>query len=120
MALCVAGAGLVVQLAVQSFTLGWMHTIEKVPWEESWRVEPTQLVITEARIKGSGAGMEPPPDARLDHGWYVWAPSNNTRKEIVLRLSGIGTWTFCADGKCRPIQDVLGREADPISLTPCS
>jgi hypothetical protein len=121
MALCITGGALAAHLAINAFTLSWMHTIEKVPWEEQWRVEPTQLLLTQARIKGSGAGMEPPPDAKLDHGWYVWQPANGARDQIVLRLSGIGTWTFCAENiPCAPLQSVLGGDADPITLKPCA
>lgn len=120
MALCLIGAGETVRLAVTVFSLSWMHTVEKVPWEESWRVEPTQLVLTEARVKGSGAGMEPPPNARHEDGWYVWAPENPTRTEIVLRMIDFAPWTFCAqDTPCRPLTAVFGRAADPITLKPC-
>jgi len=120
--LCLAGAGLVVHLAVNAFTLGWTHTIEKIPWEEDWRVEPDALVLTQSRIRGSGAGMEPPPDAKLVGGWYTWAPENPRRTEIVLRRApGIADWRFCPGGKdCRPIGTVLGRDADPVTLQPCS
>ena len=52
---------------VTQFTLAWTHSIEKVRWEEDYRVELdplTQLPVlhaTAARIQGSAAGMEPPP-----------------------------------------------------------
>jgi hypothetical protein len=120
-ALCLIGAGETVRLAVTAFSLSWMHTVEKVPWMESWRVEPTQLVLTEARVKGSGAGMEPPPNARHEDGWYVWEPSNPERSEIVLRMTGFARWTFCADGiACRPLNALFGRDADPVTVKPCA
>ena len=122
MALCLIGAGLSVHLAVASFTLGWTHTIERVPWEEEWRVEPRALVLTQSRVKGSGAGMEPPPQARLVDGWYVWAPDNSRRAEIVLRRArGIADWRFCAmETGCTTVGALLGVNADPVKLAPCS
>ena len=33
MPLCVAAGGLVVTLAMESFTLAWTHSIEKIRWE---------------------------------------------------------------------------------------
>ena len=122
MALCLMGAGLTVHLAVASFTLGWTHTIERVPWEEDWRVEPQALVLIQSRIKGSGAGMEPPPQARLVDGWYAWAPDNPSRVEIVLRrAAGVADWRLCApELGCRTLGALLGVEADPVTLAPCS
>ncbi len=120
--LCLAGAGLVVHLAVNAFTLGWTHTIEKIPWEEDWRVDPDALVLTQSRIKGSGAGMDPPPNAKLVDGWFAWVPENPSRTQIILRReTGIADWKFCPEGKdCRPLGSVLGVDADPVILRPCS
>jgi hypothetical protein len=61
MSLCLAAGALSAVLAVNAFTLSWIHSIEKIRWEEDWRIEAGALVIDEARIRGSGAGMEPPP-----------------------------------------------------------
>ena len=63
MSLCLAAGAITASLAIQAFTLAWAHSIEKIRWEEDWRVEENQLHLVEARIKGTGAGMEPPPDA---------------------------------------------------------
>ena len=68
-ALCVLSAGKTITLAASLFTLSWTHSVERVRWEEDWRVTPAGLEIVEARVKGSGAGMEPPPDAVLKNGW---------------------------------------------------
>jgi hypothetical protein len=47
-------------LALAAFTLVWTHSIEKVDWQEDWHVTPDGLELVQARVKGSGAGMEPP------------------------------------------------------------
>ena len=121
-ALCLAGGGVVAKFAVATFTLAWVHTIEKIPWEEDWRVEPDRLVLTESRIKGSGAGMEPPPEARLEGGFYRWAPENPDRPEVILRRSpadNVGDWSLCLEDRCREIGDILPPDADPVRLYPC-
>jgi len=70
--LCLGLAGAVwAQLPTADFTLAWNHTIEKIRWEEDYRVTPSGLLLGEARVKGSGAGMEIPDDAELrDGAWH--------------------------------------------------
>lgn len=70
--LCLGLSGVVwAQLAVADFTLAWNHTIEKIRWEEDYRVSEQGLILGEARVKGNGAGMEIPDDARLENGsWH--------------------------------------------------
>ena len=121
MALCLIGAGETVRIAVTVFSLSWIHTVEKIPWQETWLVEPDALVLAQARIKGSGAGMEPPDDAKLIDGWYVWAPASPRRSEVVLRnRAGIDDWRLCAENiACLPVHEILGRQTDRITLKAC-
>ena len=74
LSLCLASAGVVKTLSVAAFTLAWTHSIEKIDWQEDWRITPQGLELVQARVKGSGAGMEPPPEARLVDGWFQWQP----------------------------------------------
>lgn len=120
MSLCLVAAGLAVGIAASSFTLSWTHTIEKTRWEEDWRVEGDRLVIDEARVQGSGAGMEPPAEARLEGGFYVWEPEVAPLNELFLRRAPeAGDWTLCADRRCAGLGDWLGGEADPVKLRSC-
>ena len=89
--------------------LAWTHSVEKVEWQEDWRVTPDGLQIVQARVKGSGAGMEPPPEARLIDGWFRWTPHVPVLPEVVLGNSGMaGEWRLCTDGKCQTLSEVLG------------
>lgn len=109
LSLCLISAGVTRTLALAAFTLVWTHSIEKIDWQEDWRVTPHGLELVEARVKGSGAGMEPPPDARLVDGWFQWQPKPVPRPEVVLGNSGLaGEWRLCRDGKCRTLSDILG------------
>ena len=68
MALCILAGAKTVALAVSAFSLSWTHSVEKITWQENWQVTPAGLELIEARVKGSGAGMEPPEDAVLQDG----------------------------------------------------
>lgn len=111
MGLCLATAGVVKSLAVASFMLSWTHSIEQTEWQEDWRVTPQGLEIVEARVKGSGAGMEPPPDARLLDGWFRWKPQLPVLPEVALGNSGMaGEWRLCTGGECQDLSAILGRQ----------
>ena len=110
MSLCLATAGATKALALSAFTLVWTHSIAKVDWQEDWRVTPAGLELVQARVKGTGPGMEPPPEARLVDGWFVWQPKRPPMPEVVLGNSGAaGEWRVCADGQCRTLSAILGR-----------
>jgi hypothetical protein len=109
LSLCLASAGAVKALSVAAFTLAWTHSIEKVEWQEDWRITANGLELVEARVKGSGAGMEPPPEARLHGGWFRWRPVRPAMDEVTLGNSGAaGEWRLCVNGKCRTLSDILG------------
>lgn len=118
MALCIIAAGKTVAIATTAFTLSWTHSVEKVRWEEDWQVKPAGLQLVEARIRGSGAGMEPPPGSVLRDGWWVYVPDLPPQPEISLAASGAtpSPWSLCAEGRCM----TLGAEAgDPVVLRSC-
>lgn len=97
-------------LSVAAFTLVWTHSVEKVDWQEDWSVTPHGLELVQARVKGSGAGMEPPSEARLVNGWFQWRPKRGPLPEVVLGNStAAGEWRLCHDGICRTLSDILGR-----------
>jgi hypothetical protein len=109
LSLCLATAGGIKVLAVAAFTLAWTHSIEKVEWQEDWRITPQGLELVEARVKGSGAGMEPSPEARLSGGWFRWKPARPAMGEVTLGNSGAaGEWRLCTGGKCRTLSEILG------------
>lgn len=109
MSLCLASAGVIKVLSLGAFMLAWTHSIEKIEWQEDWRVTPQGLELIEARVKGSGAGMEPPPEARLEGGWFRWTPRRAALSEVALGNSGLaGEWRICGDGKCRALSEIFG------------
>jgi hypothetical protein len=116
--LCLISAGVTKTLAVTAFTLVWTHSIEHIDWQEDWRVTPQGLELVQARVKGSGAGMEPPPEARLVDGWFQWRPARAAMPEVILGNSGMaGEWRLCRDGQCQTLSALLGHDVGPHATT---
>ena len=113
MDLCIAAGAAALTLATQAFTLAWTHSVEKTEWQEHWEVTAEGLDLVEARIKGSGAGMEPPPDAVLQDGWYVYRPDGPPLAALRLAVSGATGegWRLCAHGDCTVLDDLLAGAA---------
>ncbi|MBZ9799666.1 DUF1850 domain-containing protein [Mesorhizobium sp. ES1-4] len=118
MSLCIIAAGKTVALGVATFTLAWTHSVEHTRWEEDWKVTPSGLQVVEARIEGSGAGMEPPEGAVLRDGWWIYAPRVNVQPRVILAASGAtgDGWTLCTAKGCLELGKAAG---GTISLEPC-
>ena len=116
MSLCIAANGVVTALAIESFTLAWTHSIEKILWEEDYRVEGEGLRLVEARIRGSGAGMEVPDDARLVNGVWHYTPPLGLLERLRLTHSPYAEgYSFCQGGECVPlIQHAPAVQADDV------
>ncbi|MFZ4538493.1 DUF1850 domain-containing protein [Propionivibrio sp.] len=120
--LCLTSGAISAALVIQSFTLAWMHSVEKVRWEEDWRIESRQLQIVEARIKGSGAGMEPPEGAVLLDGAWHYRPAVAPMERLILAHSPYTTgYELCFQGDCQPLTHFLPgiEETGTIILAPC-
>lgn len=99
MSLCVLIAGKAAAcLAGALFSLSWTHSVEKTQWIEHWRIQDQQLSLQKTFVKGSGAGIDPAPHARLVDGWYEWAPLDTlVVPEIALANSQMtpDNWQLC-------------------------
>ena len=105
MTLCIAEGGLVLALAVENFTLHWTHSVTRGIWWERWELSADGLRPVEARITGSGAGMEPPEGAILINGAWSYIPDLPPQHQVLLAASGAtaGGWTLCATGICHDL-----------------
>jgi hypothetical protein len=119
MPLCLFAAGKATALAATAFTLSWTHSVERTRWEEDWRLSGTGLEIVEARVRGSGAGMEPPEGAVLKDGWWTYRPALPPVPSLVLAASGATGegWRLCAAGECREIGVSAGA---PATIAACA
>jgi hypothetical protein len=70
-----------------------------------------RLLPLAARIRGSGAGMEPPEGAQLRAGWYHYRPATPPLAELLLARSRFAAdYDWCEDGavpRCRPLAALL-------------
>jgi len=111
----------------QQFTLAWTHSIEKIRWEEDYRVvagsslDPPLLHAARARVRGSGAGMEPPPHAVWRNGWYEYQPATAPLQELRLTRSEFTPdYEWCAQGLCQPLSNLLASDGGLTVLKPCT
>ena len=117
---CLVAGTTVVRLAAV-VTLAWTHSVQKSEWQEDWRATPAGLQLTEVRVQGSGAGMEPPDDAVLQGEFYVAHPRLAPQKEVLLRRSGAtADWRVCSAGRCQPMGELVPPDADPVRFTTCA
>lgn len=118
MSVCLMAGGVALALAGPAFQLRWTHSVEKVEWVEDWRVEPGALRMTGARVKGSGAGMEPGEGAVLQDGWWVWQ-ADRRLPGLTLAASGAtgAGWQLCDAETCHALGEAAGA---PVVLAPCT
>lgn len=118
MSACLMAGAVAITLAGPAFRLEWTHSVERTGWREEWRIEADGLHLTEAAVRGSGAGMEPGEGAVLRNGWYVWNPHLPPQPELLLAASGAtpGAWHLCDTAACH---DIGGPASAAIRLRPC-
>ena len=135
MSVCATLAGVATLVAGSGFTLSWTHSVERTEWRERWTETADGLRLVEARVRGSGAGMDPGDGARLEGGWWVWAPALPAVASLALAASGEtgDGWTLCDDPRddprggagdaanggagCRELGAAAG---EPTLVAPCS
>ncbi|UVM70571.1 DUF1850 domain-containing protein [Pseudomonas alvandae] len=108
--LCLGLSGVVwAHLELSEFTLAWNHTIEKIRWEEDYRVSEQGLILGEARVKGNGAGMEIPEGARLENSSWRYHRELPPLQPLKLgRTPQAGDYQLCHAGVCQPMAHWLG------------
>jgi hypothetical protein len=105
------------------FTLAWTHSIEKVRWEEDYAVLATapRLRAVAARVRGSAAGMEPPPDAHLENGWYHYTPAPAVATPMRLTRSEFtADYELCLAQHCQLLAHWLPSDGGVTLLWPCT
>lgn len=115
---CLAVGAAMLMLSAPNFQLRWTHSVEHVEWQEDWHIDASALSLTTARVRGSGAGMEPGENAQLKDGWWEWEGDLRV-PALVLAASGAtgGGWELCVNDEC----SVLGANSgEPVILMPCA
>lgn len=122
LSLCVDGAALL-PLDDGRFILEWRHSVEHVIWRETWQVtDAGDLALSGAAVKGSGAGMEPGPDAVLVDGWWRWRiDPPRIMAQLVLGASGAtgSGWHICQPDQNGICAEIGARPHAPLILRAC-
>lgn len=117
---CLVAGAMSAALPVEAFTLAWTHSIERTRWEEDWIVRGDGLVLEAVRVRGHGAGMEPPPEAVLRDGAWQWHP--RTRHPVLRLTRSVHTadYDWCAAGRaCVPLAVVLPSDGGITEVRAC-
>lgn len=122
--LCLALGAVIVALGSDAAELRWTHSVQKTQWREHWRATENSLVLDQAAVQSSGAGMEPGENAVLRDGFWIWRPSLPPQKAVTLTRSPFTgeDWQICVpDSGCRPVgsyfTDIAPDQA--VTLQPC-
>ena len=74
-----------------------------------------------ARVKGSGAGMEPPDSAVLKNGWWQYRPPIARHRELRLTRSPYtADYEICFDGACRSLSEVAPQTEGVTRMVSCA
>jgi hypothetical protein len=121
MSLCLAAGAVSIALGWSQFTLAWTHSVQKTAWEEDYRIAGAELIAVEARVKGSGAGMEPAPDATLRDGWWVSRPMRALPGLTLARSDAVPDWRLCHGGSCVALGAFLpaAQDTEAVTLSSC-
>jgi len=122
MSICIASAGSVLTLLAGSFSLSWIHSVEKTEWIEHWKVDGNKLALVSAHVKGSGAGIDLPPDAIWEKGGWTYRPTLAPLSQINLAASGAtsGGWRLCTTDECVELGAKAGAAASIWAAKACT
>jgi hypothetical protein len=122
-AICLSLGAHHVRLPIDHFTLVWTHSVEKSGWQEDYAISGSGLALTEARIQGTGAGMEPPPDALFHDGWWHYVPHLPALPELRLTLSPYtADYRLCWKEQCHSLAKLVGAKSPEgvVVVQPCA
>ena len=72
-------------------------------------------------IQGSGAGMEPPPDAVLQGGVWHYRVADPWRRSLVLaRSEFVRDYELCVHDHCQPLSHWIAVAAGTTTLQACA
>lgn len=122
MAVCLSAGAMALLIPANAFVLSWTHSVEQVVWRENWRVADDTLVLEQAEVEGSGAGMEPGPSARLVDGAWRWRPALPPQRQLRLAHSEFaGDYRLCWRDKCEHLATLITRSGGAaVEIRPCA
>ncbi len=120
--ICVALAASSVMLLrlPDRITLAWEHSVEKVRWEEDYERQDAGLVLTEARVRGTGAGMDIPDGAVFVGGVWRYRPDLSPLTQITITNVRLPLgYDVCVAAKCTRLHELIPDEDRQLTIAPC-
>jgi hypothetical protein len=101
-------------------TLSWEHSVEKTRWEEDYALVEGRLILEEARVQGTGAGMEIPDGASFEGGTWHYHPELPPLPEVRFTNSLLPRgYDICFEGRCVRLRELIGDDQRSLTLLPC-
>jgi hypothetical protein len=100
----------------------WQHSVAKTLWEERYRIDGDRLLLADACVKGTGAGMEPPPDAVRRADAWCWQPRRALPELALTWSTHTADYRLCAQGTCKTLGEWIGPVDDGtvVVVRPCN
>ncbi|MCM2129814.1 DUF1850 domain-containing protein [Larsenimonas rhizosphaerae] len=95
-----------------TFQVRWTHSVEKEPWEETFRVEGRSLYVISTRFKTFGAGVpaQAGDHTTLEDGWVVMRGLHRRVDPLYIQAAPREHYLFQQAGDTWSL-DVSGRDA---------
>lgn len=77
------------------FTLGWIHSIEKEEWYETYKRDKKNIVLTESRFKTFGAGTPYEAKNTITEDGFIIMQVDITHPELNVTISEKVQTTLC-------------------------
>jgi len=95
-------------LKEKEFEIGWIHSVEKEPWFEKYKLEKGNLILTETRFKTFGAGTPSSGQTIPSDDGYVHMQINRQMEAVHLTVSKNVRTTLYTNDSTIPLHKLAG------------
>lgn len=104
--------------AEDELTIGWIHSVELLPWEEVFRIKDGTLYLDRTRFKTYGAGVpaETAGKSKMENGWIVYYDLNQYMPELTYSISKRGRHVLTDKRQTIALHEALP-DATPVRVS---
>nr|WP_251047449.1 DUF1850 domain-containing protein [Planococcus sp. ISL-110] len=103
-------------LKEKSFTLQWIHSVEKEEWLEFYEQDGNKLLLTETKFKTYGAGVPSDGEIISSEDGYVHMKIGRSFADMNLTVSRNAQTTIKTSDKEIPLYQYTG-DYEPVTIT---
>lgn len=99
-------------------SIGWVHSVELLPWEEIFKIKDGELYMDRTRFKSFGAGVPSVTagKSKMEEGWVVYYDLRQHMPELVYSISKRGRHVLRYRGQTIDLHKVLP-DATPVRVS---